>query len=41
MDQEERYSGVLLKTRGSLLDGDWLYLLDERGARLARLVRSE
>jgi heat shock protein HslJ len=41
MDQEDRYSGVLLKTRGSLLDGDMLYLLDERGAKLARLVREE
>lgn len=41
MDQEQRYSSVLQKTRGSLLDGDLLYLLDQRGARLARLVRME
>lgn len=41
MDQEQRYSSVLQKTRGSLLEGDTLHLLDGRGAKLARLVRME
>ena len=41
MDQEQRFSAVLGKTRGSLLEGDMLHLLDGRGAKLARLVRME
>lgn len=41
MDQEQLFSAVLGKTRGSLLEGDTLHLLDGRGAKLARLVRME
>jgi heat shock protein HslJ len=41
MDQEQRYSAVLQKTRGSLIEETYLYLLDQRGAKLARLSRME
>lgn len=41
MDQEQRFSDVLGKTRGSLLEVDVLYLLDARGAKLARLTRMQ
>jgi heat shock protein HslJ len=41
MDQEQRYAGVLERSRGALLDEPFLYLLDDRGARLARLIRHE
>lgn len=39
MDQEQRFTAVLGRTRGALVKEPFLYLLDERGAELARLVR--
>ncbi len=39
MDQERRFTGVLGSTRGALVKEPFLYLLDERGAELARLIR--
>lgn len=39
MDQERRFTGVLGRTRGALVKEPYLYLLDERGATLARLIR--
>lgn len=41
MAQEQRYTGVLERSRGALLDEPFLYLIDERGAKLARLIRHE
>lgn len=41
MDQEGRFSAVLGRTRGALVKAPFLYLLDERGSVLARLVRHE
>lgn len=41
MDQERRFDDVLKRTRGALLKEPFLYLLDERGATLARLIRYE
>ena len=41
MDQERRFTGVLGRTRGALVKEPYLYLLDERGATLARLIRHE
>ena len=41
MDQERRFDDVLKRTRGALLKEPFLYLLDERGATLARLIRHE
>ena len=39
MDQERRFTEVLGRTRGALVKEPYLYLLDERGATLARLIR--
>jgi heat shock protein HslJ len=41
MDQEQRFNAVLGNTRGALVKEPYLYLLDERGATLARLIRHE
>jgi heat shock protein HslJ len=39
MDQERLFSDVLAGTRGALVKEPYLYLLDARGATLARLIR--
>jgi heat shock protein HslJ len=39
MDQEQRFTAVLGRTRGALVKEPFLYLIDERGAEVARLVR--
>ncbi|MCU0975132.1 MAG: META domain-containing protein [Steroidobacteraceae bacterium] len=39
MDQEQRFNAVLGNTRGALVKEPYLYLIDERGATIARLIR--
>lgn len=39
MDQERRFTEALGSTRGALVKEPYLYLLDQRGANLARLIR--
>jgi len=41
MDQEDRYARVLEATRGARVEGPYLFLLDEAGAKLARLTRMD
>lgn len=41
MDQEQRFSAVLGRTRGALVKEPFLHLIDERGATMARLIRHE
>jgi heat shock protein HslJ len=38
MDQEDRYAGVLERARTALVEGPYLFLLDEAGIKLARLT---